>query len=275
MEEKEISNSGFLSLRDNIEFFPRWRNSSNVLCNYMRKKEYLERIIRMKAITPRYNIEPIDYLGIENHDRLCFPMTCFCDIPFSKVATHMSRYGEYGIGFSKESLIKQHRVQPIQYVNPDSPLACDFKDAFLAAEKNENISEGLVLTLLNYLTTTLLYMKPIYGYESNASGEQVFTNYQDECEWRYIPSSFPENLELIIGQDRATSTTKETYSDALANHSECWIDFDWDDVIYLIVPDEAAAKDIIKTIMELELSLQEKYLLISKIEISKHFTENM
>ena len=275
MDAKEISNSGFISLRDNIEFLPRWRNSSNVLCNYMRKKEYLQRIIRMKAITPRYNIEPMGYLGIENHNRLCFPMTCFCDIPFSKVATHMSRYGEYGIGFSKESLLKRHHVQPIHYINPDSPLASDFKEAILAAEKDKITSEGLELTLLNYLTTTLLYMKPIYGYESKDSGEQVFINYQDECEWRYIPTSFPENLKLIIGQNRSTDITKETYSDALANHPECWIDFNWDDVIYLIVPDEVAAKEIISTIMELNISPQEKYLLISKIEISKHFSENM
>ena len=34
MDAKEISNSGFISLRDNIEFLPRWRNSSNVLCNH-------------------------------------------------------------------------------------------------------------------------------------------------------------------------------------------------------------------------------------------------
>ena len=36
-----------------------------------------------------------------------------CDIPFSKVSTHMSRYGEYGIGLDKEAVLKNYGIQPI------------------------------------------------------------------------------------------------------------------------------------------------------------------
>lgn len=105
-----------------------WNNSSNVLCNYMKKQEYLDRIIKNQAIIPRYVIEPIEYLKLKDLKKICFPMTCFCDIPFSKVSTHMSHYGEYGIGLDKEAVLKRYRIQPIHYINDNSPLTDDFRE---------------------------------------------------------------------------------------------------------------------------------------------------
>lgn len=63
----------------------KWNNSANILCNYMKELEFLEKILKNKAIIPRYVIEPLDYLKIEELHRIAFPMTCFCDIPLSKV----------------------------------------------------------------------------------------------------------------------------------------------------------------------------------------------
>lgn len=99
-----------------------WNISSNVLCNYMKEQEYLDLILQNRAIIPRYVIEPIAYLGLGNFKNICFPMTCFCDIPFSKVSSHMSRYGGYGIGLDKETVLNKYRIQPIQYINTKSPL---------------------------------------------------------------------------------------------------------------------------------------------------------
>ena len=78
-----------------------WSNSSNVLCNYMREKVFLNQILQYGAIIPRYVMEPLDYLNLKDLKQSCFPMTCFCDISFSKVATHMSNYGSYGIGLDR------------------------------------------------------------------------------------------------------------------------------------------------------------------------------
>mgnify|MGYP000396973394 CR=1 FL=1 len=61
-----------------------WNLSSNVLCNYMKEQSYLDLILKNRAIIPRYVIEPVKYLAIDGLDQICFPMTCFCDIPFSK-----------------------------------------------------------------------------------------------------------------------------------------------------------------------------------------------
>lgn len=251
-----------------------WNNSSNVLCNYMKEQRFLNLILKNSAIIPRYVIEPIEYIGIKEYRNLCFPMTCFCDIPFSKVSTHMSRYGEYGIGLDKNALVDNNCIQPIHYMSVNSPLIKDFKEAFETSMRVK--FDGEALKLVNYLASTLMYMKPISGLEKDKDGNSYTYVYQDECEWRYIPSeNFPENLHLILHPTETTIKGRDNYSKALESHQECWLKFKWDDVRYIIVPDNSAVKETISTIRSLNISNEEKDLLISKIEVSRHFAEDM
>ena len=251
-----------------------WNNSSNVLCNYMREQDYLNQILHNQAIIPRYVMEPLDYLDFKDFQKICFPMTCFCDIPFSRVSTHMSYYGGYGIGLDKQAVLEKYRIQPIHYINEDSPLADDFREAFLASTSDQFTGEARKLA--SYLASSLMYMKPIRGIVNNDEGGKEVYVYQDECEWRFIPSdNFPTGLHLILRQSETTERAKEKYSDVLKKHSECWLKFEWTEVRYIIVPDEAAVKNTISTIRELNVEDMEKDLLISKIEISKRFSDNM
>lgn len=254
-----------------------WNNSSNVLCNYMKKQEYLDMVLKNQAIIPRYVIEPVGYLNLGLIKKICFPMTCFCDIPFSRVGTHMSRYGEYGIGLDKVAVLKNNRIQPIHYMNERSPLTDDFKEAFLKFYNVESAPDESTTVLLNYLVSTLMYMKPIWGQEKDKEGNLEIYVYQDECEWRFIPvDHFPTNLKPIILKQRDTTEKgRVAYSTALAKHKECWLSFDWSDVRYLMVPDELAARETISTIEGLDMGESEKHLLMSKIEISRRFSENM
>lgn len=252
----------------------RWYNSSNVLCNYMKKQEYLDLILSNMAIIPRFVIEPLAYLDLKEINKICFPMTCFCDIPFSKVSTHMSMYGSYGIGLDKISILEKYRVQPIHYINAKSPLAEDFKEAFMICKNNK--FEGDDRILASYVNSTLMYMKPIYNYEQGDGGKATTYIYQDECEWRYIPTEkYPYELPLILPPKMVTEKARDIYSDVLAKHEECWLKFSSDEVKYIIVPDEIAAKTTIETIRNLRMDSQEKDILISKIEISRTFSENI
>lgn len=253
-----------------------WTNSSNVLCNYMKEQRFLNMILQNKAIIPRYVIEPVDYLGIDGLSQICFPMTCFCDIPFSKVSSHMSRYGEYGIGIDKDVMLRMHRIQPVHYINSNSPLMDSFKKAFNMYYKNgKKLIEGEE-ELLDYLHDTLLFMKPIWSPNIEENGSVQPYIYQDECEWRFIPlDNFPKELHLILLPQETSEKGKNEYSKTLANHKECWLCFEWSEVRYIMVPDESAAKRTIDTILNLNIGEDEKYLLISKMEISKKFSENM
>lgn len=252
-----------------------WKNSSNVLCNYMKKQEYLDLILQNSAIIPRYVNEPLDYLNLKNIRKICFPMTCFCDIPFSRVANHMSHYGEYGIALDKNAVLKKYRVQPIHYINGNSPLADDFREAFQLSVQGNHSGEPHILS--SYLLSTLMYMKPIWGLEPDRNGDKKEYVYQDECEWRYIPSdNFPSELHLILRQSETTEKGKNTYSDVLKRHDECWLKFDWTEVRYIIVPDEVSVRNTISVIRSLgNMEDSEKDMLVSKIEISRRFSENM
>lgn len=253
----------------------KWSNSANILCNYMKELEYLEMILKNKAIIPRYVIESLHYLKIDGLHKIAFPMTCFCDIPFSKVSGHMSRYGRYGIALDKQVIINKFKVQPIHYMNPESPLMDDFKSAFsdyYNTGKKVHLEDKV---LLNYLMSTIMFMKPISGMEK-IEGEEKPYIFQDECEWRYIPTqNFPNNLKLMLAENAATENAKNYYSKALLSHEETWIKFDWEDIRYIIVPDEVALKRIIETIKELSLENSQKYLLISRIEVSTRFMEDL
>ena len=109
-----------------------YAQSANTLFHFMKKQEYLNSILRRRAIIPRYCVETIDYLSIKNGTRLfnevAILQKCFCDIPFHKLAesfavngvgdvyeslskderadleknnTHFAYYGEYAVAFSK------------------------------------------------------------------------------------------------------------------------------------------------------------------------------
>lgn len=252
-----------------------WKNSANVLCNYMKKPEFLEMILRNQAIIPRYVIEPLEYLKIDGLHRIAFPMTCFCDIPFSKAGNHMTLYGRYGIALDKQQIIKKFKVQPIHYMNPQSPLSDDFREAFSKYYRKEKRVDEKDRILLDYILSTLLYMKPISDLEKVDEKIQTYI-FQDECEWRYIPTTnFPESIPLLMKEDQITEKGKNAYSSVLVKHPETWIKFDWEDVKYIIVPDEPALKKIIDVIKELSLDDTKKYLLISKIEISSRFSEDL
>jgi hypothetical protein len=251
-----------------------WNNSANVLCNYMKEPEYLEKVLENRAIIPRYVIEPVEYLGLNGIKNICFPMTCFCDIPLSKVSRHMSRYGNYGIGLDKECLMKKYKIQPVHYVNCESLLAKDYCDAFHQALETK--VDGNLGTLVNYLSSSLMFMKPIWGLEPDCKENKKVYTYQDECEWRYIPANkFPDNINLILKQHETTEAGKRVYSKVLENHKECWLQFEWSEVLYIMVPDDVAVKRIINKIKDLNIVGDEMDLLISKIEVSNRFAENM
>ncbi len=270
---EEKNEAGATTLRLDLGNQLHWHNSSNVLCNYMREQRFLDMILMNRAIIPRYVIEPLDYLDLKPFPKICFPMTCFCDIPFSKVLTHMSNYGSYGVALDKESAYKKYHVQPIQYISEYSPLVKDFKAAFLTSISNHFEGDAKVLT--DYLASALLYMKPIRGDKINDQNIKVQYIYQDECEWRFIPTdNFPKELHLILKPSETTEKGKEKYSDALKNHQECWLKFEWNELLYIIVPDESAAKHTIETIKSLAISEDEKETLIAKIEIIRRILDN-
>src|SRR4030042_2244627 len=51
--------------------------------------------------------------------KIGIPMVCFCDIPLSMTYSHMTDYGKYGIGMSKE-WAKRNKLNPVLYLHKGS-----------------------------------------------------------------------------------------------------------------------------------------------------------
>lgn len=85
-----------------------YAQSANTLFHFMKKQEYLNSILRRGAIIPRYCVETIDYLSIQNGTHLfnevAILQKCFCDIPFHKLA---DSFAVNGVGDVYESLSKE------------------------------------------------------------------------------------------------------------------------------------------------------------------------
>ena len=249
-----------------------YAQSANTLFHFMKKQEYLNSILLRKAIIPRYCIETIDYLNIRNGTRsfneVAILQKCFCDIPFHKLADSFS-WGE-----------KKH-LQPVHYLNKDSQYAKDFSALFGRVFKDDDIPEEYSQDVINRLA----YIKPLRGImkrkitrrDFSSATIEICKNFHDECEWRYVPSDevlTALNTESIIANPYIIHLADEI-SNGLEQdrYKKLWLDFSYDDIRYIIVPDIRARIEIIKTITDLPDScfenqddiLMQKNVLISKI----------
>lgn len=246
------------------------RNISSVLCNYMKDFNSLKRAITNRALVPRYEIEFLDYLNISGLEKIAFPMTSFCDIPKSHVPYYRSRHGEYGIIFDKWLVYKKFQVQPVHYINQDSLLAEDFREMF---EKYyfgaPNCVSDKDWDFLNYILSSLAYMKPIFNTREEYGMMPGSYVYADECEWRFLPvDRFSKDLAPFLNQKQSVPRICDAYSKVLEqNHPETWLHFDWKDIYAIVLPSESARRGTFEVIRQLPLNEFEKDILISKCKV--------
>lgn len=288
-----------------------YAQSANTLFHFMKKQEYLNSILRRRAIIPRYCVETIDYLSIKNGTRLfnevAILQKCFCDIPFHKLAdsfavngvgdvyeslskderadleknnTHFAYYGEYAVAFSKSWGEKKH-LQPVHYLNKDSQYAKDFSALFSRVFLDDDIPEEYSQDIINRLA----YIKPLRGImkrkitrsDSSSAIIEIYKNFHDEREWRYVPNVealTDLNTESIIANPYIIPLADEISKGLEQDrYKKLWLDFSYDDIRYIIVPDILSRIEIINTITDLPNScfenqddiLMQKNVLISKI----------
>ena len=86
---------------------------------------------------------------------------------------------------------------------------------------------------------------------------EVYKNFHDEREWRYVPSSdvlSTLNIHSIIASPKIISIKNEI-SNELVNerYKALWLDFSHDDIRYIIVPDNNERLDFINIIIIMDL----------------------
>ena len=131
-------------------------------------------------------------IGKSGKREIGVPMVSFCDLKLSEVTSHMSKYGNYGIGLTKK-WANRNGLNPVLYISQHSP----FTDGLLSGlnsihahrrklEKSGD-SEGLTTDYMN-IYNTYRYVK---NYEAplHRKGHSTIEKYRfaDEREWRYVP----------------------------------------------------------------------------------------
>lgn len=241
--------------------YPPPKQSANTLFNFMPRLSYLKTILSNKAIIPRYVNEDIKYLNIST-DNIAIPMTCFCDINMQRILWHTKTYGQYGIAFHKDWSIEKG-IQPIHYINQESFFIKEYSETFVSAERYSGNDKEIEI-LQNYLLTHLAFMKPLYS-QSNIKNLQ---NYHDEREWRYVPNMSSINTEMpqFLWGKNSNKNSREDCNEALKYCKGSWLNFEWTDIRYILLPDDKAQNKLIKHIQNLKnISDNDRILLYSKL----------
>lgn len=230
--------------------------SSTSLFHFMKKREYLFELIENFSFQCRFVHEDFYLLYLQ----LGIPMKCFCDIPLGQIKYHISKYGNYGIGVTKD-FARSHGISPIHYIHHTSELLLR-----VTFEKFENLSD---YTIENSL---IPYLKLEQDYELNNKKEKInIKNFYEEREWRYYP---PMNGVKIIKEDNECDklSLKKKISDA--NNSlikeQFRLKFDFKDISYIFVNTEKDIATISKLLRKkINLTSTQIDILISKF-ITKH-----
>lgn len=237
--------------------------SARSLFHFVDKQEYLLEILEFQALIPRYCREDVAYLNIK-FKSLAYPMICFCDINLHKITSHVEFYGKYGIAFSKNWGI-QNKIQPIQYINENSPIQADFQEAF-----NASLNSEVNDLTHDFLLTQMCYYKPLYGKmirkdKKTGNIEEVRRTFTDECEWRYIPKVSSYKLKSVLMENE--EFLRDDYNNALKKANKCCLKFNWNDIRYIIIESN---DDFNKIVSILEAKIKDKdikHRIISKIII--------
>ena len=225
--------------------------SSNTLFQFTNSIDTIVKILQSGGFWPRYCIEFgwRHRLGVD----FAVPQCCFCDIPFSAIQYHISFYGDYGIGMTKDWGIR-NGLSPVMYVLSGSHFVKTI-NAIRSAAKGDDGNTRFFAFLKRYKGVN-------YRYKDGKWNQHNEYFYYNEREWRYVPEAIPtKNLIVQVKE-------KEVFnSDDLSLSTKAYMClFHADDVRYIIVKDD---KDRIKLISEIKKmsnwSNDDKELLSSKI----------
>lgn len=223
------------------------KQSANTLFHFLNNISYLESILNSGSLSPRYCEEVYDFLP-EDFPHLIFPMKCFCDIYLEKLNLHCEDYGGFGIGLDRDFLLGKG-VQPVQYINEKS----DLKEQLYKAAKDSLQNYDNIISEQFYksdLFSRLKYSKPLVASVRNQKKEERSKFLPDEKEWRYVPSY--EKLDNISPflNPAVTTNRKIEESNKIESINQAKIAFFYDNINYLVVPNDNDRDALIDFIWE-------------------------
>ncbi len=211
--------------------------SSNSLIHFTNDKECLKGILEDNFQI--FNCRESVVLG-GRRTSWVIPMVSFCDIPLSEVKEHISKYGHYGIGMTKEWAISQG-LNPVLYMAQNSMLSESYRKAWNGALDTSEDDDIWTMEQRN-LCDVLRYVK---NYEGELARKDTKINnyrFSDEREWRYVPPH-SEDYEFLVAQE--WYAIKSNKSDCDKKLLPLRLEFEPSDIKYIIIDNDTEIGEFI------------------------------
>ncbi len=219
--------------------------SSNTLFHFTNSADKIISIIK-NGFAPKFCLEELGYemffdMKDKSPSESAVPMTCFCDLPLSKIDNHLEFYGSYGIGLSKE-WGKQKGLTPLTYIHDNSTQINYLKQlgnliggAFSGTDMFDKLPmEKNPLVALFELSG---FYKPYNG-QMWRINKYVDKRFYDEREWRYVPFINDKDGHYRLSKEEFLNEIKRaSANDTIAKNFS--LEFKCKDVKYIIVNKEA------------------------------------
>lgn len=177
---------------------------------------------------------------------IAVPMVSFCDIKISELMEHIEKYGEYGIGLSKNWAIKKD-LNPVYYINHYS----DFVNKLISSMRNISINDNVLNSDQLNISNIIRFLK-VYEGDINRKGI-IMSNYRfaDEREWRYVPEmrdfDDPKFYPYISINNPAFPDDFDYRAENIKLEDER-LEFEPNDILYILVKSEDEIDEIIQHI---------------------------
>ena len=207
--------------------------------------------LKSRSFKLSYAKEHVDF-GNENR-HFAVPMVSFCDLRIKETLPHIEKYGQFGIGLSKEWATGSG-LNPVLYLTNNNEISKNFitdlsqffQILTMPGEMSEKeVANGQVLSeIYNRYLNIMRFIKNYEGILSR-KGRDEFYRFADENEWRYV---LPLNSDTKLGKfikpiDQVNTQEKKK----LANESidDYDLPFSSDDIKYIIVKEDSYRDSLI------------------------------
>jgi len=246
--------------------------SSNTLFHFTNSAEKIIGIIK-NGFVPKFCLEELGYdifFDTNTKDESAVPMTCFCDLPLSKIDNHLEFYGSYGIGLSKD-WGKENGLTPLTYIHENSTQINYLKQ--LGNLITDVFFETDIFKDLPMEKNPLIALFELSGFYKPYSGQMwrinkyVEKRFYDEREWRYVPFlNVKDGSHYRLSKDEFLNEIKRaSANDRIAKDFS--LKFKCEDIKYIIVSKESEMIALFDALdsMTNEFSDDERKILKTKI----------
>ena len=154
-------------------------NPDNVLIHFTNKMNKIDNILHLQSLNLSYCKEDFSISDDFLVSKAVHPMVCFSEQNLKNIAKKKITYGNYGIAFNPDWIVKNY-IQPVIYIEKNSPVAQSLGSLLKFRRRLKKSSIRKDIMVLKCFT------KNTIGYNSHFKIKNFL--FKEENEWRYVPS---------------------------------------------------------------------------------------